>query len=170
MPKQLLSLAEIDQFIPLLKDVFSYISNLKKQNPLAYDIQYPKLPPKLTESLAVHQLRSGLIADLNGYEFRFGGKEADIIGERDREKVRIEVKGTTKGFEYLGEKDIKADYLLWFDFEDLFRKSGRSFTLAILPRSQTRLSRPAKITIAGLKKVVGNLHRGYAVDRNPIVG
>ena len=156
MARQLLSPIEISQFILLLKDVFTYISNLKEKNPLAADIQYPKLPSKLTESLAIHLLRSGLISDLKGYSFRFGGNEADVIGSQGANKVRIEVKGTTKGFEYFGEKDIKANYLMWFDFEQLFRKSGEDFTLYVLPYRESRFSGPVKITITSLKKVAGS--------------
>lgn len=153
MPKQLLSAAEIDQLVTLLKDVFSYISNLKKNNSLAADIQYPKLPPRLTESLAIHLLRGGLIPELKGSDFQFGGKEADIIASRDTEKFRIEVKGTTKGFEYFGEKDIRANYLMWFDFEELFRKGERHFMLCVLPHRESRFGKPVKITIAGLRKL-----------------
>lgn len=155
MPKQLLSATEIDRFVFLLKDVFTYISNLKEKNPLAADIQYPKLPPKLTESLAIHLLRHGLIPELKGYDFRFGGNEADIIASRGSENVRIEVKGTTKGFEYFGSKDIKANYLMWFDFEELFRKGGDHFTLFLLPYRESRFSAPLKITMSSLKKVAG---------------
>ena len=64
MTKQLLSPAEIDQFIYLLKDVFTYISNLKQKNALAADIEYPKLPSKLTESLAIRLLRRDLVPRL----------------------------------------------------------------------------------------------------------
>jgi hypothetical protein len=155
MTRRLLSAAEIDQFVFLLKDVFTYISNLKEKNPLAADIQYPKLPPKLTESLAIHLLRRGLISELKGYDFQFGGNAADIIASRGSEKVRIEVKGTTKGFEYFGEKDIKANYLMWFDFEDLFRKGGDHFTLFVLPYRESRFGTPLKITMSSLKKVAG---------------
>ena len=159
MARQLLTATEIDQFVCLLKDVFSYISDLKEKNPLAADIQYPKLPPKLTESLAIHLLRRGLIPELQGYGFRFGGNEADIIASRGPERVRIEVKGTTKGFEYFGEKDIRANYLMWFDFEELFRKSGDHFTLFILPHRESRFNTPLKITMSSLKKVAGgDLH------------
>jgi len=153
LPKQLLTPTEINQLIILLKDVFTYISNLKDGNPLASDIQYPKLPPRLTESLAIHLLRRGLIPELKGCDFHFGGKEADIIGARGAEKFRIEVKGTTKGFEYFGEKDIRANYLMWFDFEELFRKGDIHFMLCVLPHRESRFSRPVKITIAGLKKL-----------------
>lgn len=156
MGRQLLSPAEIDNFIALLKDVFAYISLLKEKNPLARDIQFPKLPPKLTESIAIHLLRSGLIPELDGYEFHFGGNEADIIGTKSASKVRIEVKGTTKGFEYFGEKDIKASYLLWFDFEELFRKKQDFFTLCVLPYKESRFSKPVKITLARLKKIEGD--------------
>lgn len=155
MARQPLSPAEIDQFVSLLKDIFTYISNLKERNPLAADIQYPKLPPKLTESLAIHLLRGGLISELKGYDFRFGGNEADVIGSRGSNKVRIEVKGTTKGFEYFGEKDIRADYLMWFDFEELFRKGGENFILFVLPYRESRFSGPVKITITSLKKMAG---------------
>jgi hypothetical protein len=155
MARQLLSATEIDQFVFLLKDVFTYISNLKEKNPLAADIQYPKLPPKLTESLAIHLLRCGLIPELKGYTFRFGGNEADIIASRGSEKAKIEVKGTTKGFEYFGEKDIKANYLMWFDFEELFRKGGDHFTLFVLPYRESRFRAPLKITMSSLKKVAG---------------
>jgi hypothetical protein len=155
MARQLLSSTEIDQLVFLLKDVFTYISNLKEKNPLAADIQYPKLPPKLTESLAIHLLRRGLIPALKEYDFRFGGNEADIIASRGSEKARIEVKGTTKGFEYFGEKDIKANYLVWFDFEELFRKGGDHFTLFVLPYRESRFRAPLKITMSSLKKVAG---------------
>ncbi len=155
MARQLLSATEINQFVFLLKDVFTYISNLKEKNPLAADIQYPKLPPKLTESLAIHLLRSGLISELTGYDFQFGGNEADIIASRGTDKVRIEVKGTTKGFEYFVENDIKANYLMWFDFEELFRKGGDHFTLFVLPYRESRFSAPLKITMSSLKKVAG---------------
>lgn len=123
---------------------------------MAKDIQFPKLPPKLTESIAIHLLRGGLIPTLSGYDFRFGGTEADIIGTNETSRVRIEVKGTTKGFEYFGEKDIKANYLLWFDFEELFRKNQNFFTLCVLPYRELRFSKPVKITLSGLKKIEGN--------------
>ena len=155
MARQLFSAAEIDQFVFLLKDVFTFISNLKERNPLAADIQYPKLPPKLTESLAIHLLRGGLIPELKAYDFEFGGNEADILALRGSDKVRIEIKGTTKGFEYFGEKDIKANYLMWFDFEELFRKGGDHFTLLVLPYRESRFKAPLKITMSSLKKVTG---------------
>lgn len=122
---------------------------------MAKDIQFPKLPPKLTESIAIHLLRVGLIPALRDYQFRLGGNEADIVGTNDRSRVRIEVKGTTRGFEYFGEKDIRASYLLWFDFEGLFRKNREYFTLCILPYRELRFSKPVKITLAGLRRIEG---------------
>jgi hypothetical protein len=55
VPKQLLSPNEIKQLIALLKVVFEYITELQI-NPTGKNIQYPKLPPKLTESLAIYLL------------------------------------------------------------------------------------------------------------------
>lgn len=103
---------------------------------------------------------------MRGFDFRFGGTEADIIGTNETSRVRIEVKGTTKGFEYFGEKDIKASYLLWFDFEELFRKNQNFFTLCVLPYRESRFSKPVKITLSGLKKIEGNQlqWRQYAVQ------
>ncbi len=94
---------------------------------------------------------------MKDWHFRFGGNEADIIGESEEKRTRIEVKGTTKGFEYFGEKDIKADYLLWFDFEEMLRNGKNNFTLCVLRRSQTNFTAPVKITIAGLRKITDNL-------------
>jgi hypothetical protein len=156
LARHVLSQSDIDQFIGLLKDVFTYISNLKEKHALAKDIQFPKLPPKLTESIAIHLLRGGLIPTLGGYDFQFGGNEADIIGTKDASRIRIEVKGTTKGFEYFGEKDIKASYLLWFDFEELFRRNQNFFTLCVLPYRELRFSKPVKITLSGLRKIEGD--------------
>ncbi|MDG6990061.1 MAG: hypothetical protein JRM99_01420 [Nitrososphaerota archaeon] len=155
MTKKLLSPAEIQHLVLLLRDVFAYISDLKAKNPLAAYIQYPKLPPVLTESLAIHLLRKGEINGLSRYEFQFGGEEADIIGRDAKTKLHIEVKGTTKGFEYFGDKDIHSDYLLWFDFEDLLRKnrSDDHLRLYVIAHPGDHFDKPLKIVISRLKQV-----------------
>jgi hypothetical protein len=148
--KRLLSPVEIQQFITLLRGVFAYISDLKDKNPLAADIQYPKLPSRLTESLAVHLLRNGVISELVGYAFEFGGREADVIGTGGQGRRRIEVKGTTKSFEYFGPKDIQSDYLLWFDFADLIkgRRENDHFKLYVLTDAKKYFTGPLKIDIS----------------------
>ena len=158
MTKKLLSPTEIQQLISLLKGVFAYISDLKVKNPLAANIQYPKLPPVLTESLAIHLLRKGEIKGLGRYEFQFGGNEADIIGRYAQTRLRIEVKGTTKGFEYFGEKDIHSDYLLWFDFADLLRKNNGDghLRLYVVAQPGSHFDKPVKIVISRLKQIARN--------------
>jgi len=153
--KKLLSPAEIQQLIQLLKGVFVHISDLKAENPLAKYIQYPKLPPSLTESLAIRLLRMGVIKGLGRYEFQFGGNEADIIGKDSQSRLRIEVKGTTKGFEYFGEKDINSDYLMWFDLADLLRKTDGDdhLRLYVIAQPSSHFERPVKIVISKLKRI-----------------
>lgn len=155
MTKKLLSPDEIQQLVLLLKGVFVHISDLKTKNPLATYIQYPKLPPSLTESLAIHLLRTGVIKGLSGYEFQFGGNEADIIGKNARTRLRIEVKGTTRGFEYFGEKDINCDYLMWFDLEDLLRKgkSDDHLRLYVITHPSDHFDKPLKIVISKLRHI-----------------
>src|SRR5207237_353983 len=117
-----------------------------------------KLPPALTESLAMHLLRKGEIKGLGRYEFQCGGNEADIIGRYAQTRLRIEVKGTTKGFEYFGEKDIHSDYLLWFDFADLLRKNNGDghLRLYVVAQPGSHFDKPVKIVISRLKEVARN--------------
>jgi hypothetical protein len=158
MAKKLLSPAEIQQLILLLKGVFAFILDLKVKNPLAAHIQYPKLPPGLTESLAIHLLRIGVIKGLSRYEFQFGGDQADIVGTNMQTRLRIEVKGTTKGFEYFGEKDIHSDYLMWFDFADLLRKGDNDdhLRLYVIAHPGVHFEKPVKIVISRLKQIAQN--------------
>src|SRR2546422_4415211 len=158
MTKKPLSPTEIQQLIILLRGVFAYISDLKAKHPLAAQIQYPKLPPGLTESLAIHLLRKGEIEGLSQYEYQFGGNVADIIGRDAQTRLRIEVKGTTKGFEYFGEKDIHSDYLLWFDFADLLRKNNGDghLRLYVVAQPASHFDKPVKIVISRLKEVASN--------------
>jgi len=156
LTKKLLSPSEIQKLIELVKKVFEYITELHR-DPVGKNIQYPKLPPRLTESLAVYVLRAGLIPDLRGYSFDFGGNEADVIATHSEDTRKIEVKGTTKSFEFFGPKDITADYLLWFDFQNLRKKEGTDrFDLLILSQPSKYFTRPEKILIPRLRKITRN--------------
>jgi hypothetical protein len=154
MARKLLSADEINQFIILLREVFTYITDLKESHALAADIQYPKLPPKLSESIAIHLLQRGVIPQLAGCDFRFGGNAGDILAFNGEQPTsHIEVKGTTKGFEYFGEKDVRCDYLLWFDFEDIFRGQTDHFSLHIVSHPNSYFDKPVKIGIGKLKRL-----------------
>lgn len=158
MTKRLLSPNDIQELVKLLKGVFSHISDLKAKNQLAAYIQYPKVPPSLTESLAIYLLRRGVIKGLGQYEFQFGGNEADIVGSGMRIRLRIEVKGTTKGFEYFGEKDINSDYLMWFDLADLLKKGDGDdhLRLYVIAHPGNHFDKPVKIVISKLKQIARN--------------
>jgi hypothetical protein len=94
---------------------------------------------------------------LIGYAFDFGGNKADIIATNGPASRKIEVKGTTKDFEYFGEKDIHADYLMWFDFKNLREQDATdSFDLYILPNPNLYFDKPLKILISRLKQKAGN--------------
>ena len=141
----------------LLKGVFAHIADLKAKNSLAAHIQYPKVPPSLTESLAIYLLQTGVIKGLGQCQFQFGGNEADIIGMNTQARFRIEVKGTTKGFEYFGEKDVKSDYVMWFDLADLLTGNGNDhLRLYVISHPSDHFDKPVKIVISRLKQIARN--------------
>ena len=113
MTKKELSVQEVAELLGLFSEVFVYISKLKRKKKLAENIQYPKLPSILTESIILHLLRQHIILpDLSNFQFKFGGNIADIIGSNKEKDIKIEVKGTVNSFKYFGPKDINADYLI----------------------------------------------------------
>lgn len=99
-------------------------------------------------------LQTGVIKGLDQHQFLFGGNEADIIGVNAQSRLRIEVKGTTKGFEYFGEKDIKSDYLIWFDLANLLKGDGDGhLRLYIISHPSSYFDKPVKIVISKLARV-----------------
>ena len=81
MTKKLLSSVKIQQLISL-RGIFACVSDLKVKNPLAAHIQYPKLPPRLTESLAIHLLRKGETKELGRNELQFGENASQSQGRK----------------------------------------------------------------------------------------
>lgn len=164
MPRQPLSITDIKELDSLLREVFDYIIDLRKKNRLAYNIQYPKIPSILTESLAIHLLnRMGIISKLNGYTFKFGGRVADILAIKGNNKIKIEIKATAKSaFEYFGEKDISADFIIWIHFGNFFvNKEETQIKVFIVQTPRNYFHSPIKITLSRLKQIVNEL--------NPIV-
>ena len=104
----------------MLRTVYDCISDLQKQSSLADDINFPKLPSTLTESLVVHLVRLGVILpEFKGAKIDLGGGRADILVDGGR--AQIEVKGTTENkWVTLGKKDVTADFLVWIYFPDYF--------------------------------------------------
>lgn len=138
--RRILTLHEIRDLAGLLRSVFSRIAEIRRDNPLARHIQFPKIPSILSESLAVHLLRSGdVLPGLTGYSFSLGGKRADILAERLGETKRIEVKATGKSaFQNFVAKDVDADYIIWIHFGDYFAGSGDKTLRAFVLREPNR--------------------------------
>lgn len=157
MPRELLSIQDIKELNKLLRQVFEHITNLKKQHRLADKIKYPQLPSILTESLAIHLLNKKIISELEGFNFGFGGRVADILAVKDDKTVKIEIKATAKSaFEYFGDKDILADYIVWIHFAEFFVNTGNTMIeIFIVRRPSDYFERPIKITLSKLKQLVG---------------
>lgn len=148
---------EILDLIGLVRDVFGYISRLKDKSELAEWIQYPKVPSILSESLVFHLVKDRIlplpVEDANNLKFRFRTKEGDILLEDKGAKIHIEVKATGKRkFQYLGEKDIKSDYLVWVNFEDFFENpDANQIEIVIFEKIGRYVKSPRKITLAKLE-------------------
>ncbi|WP_456444133.1 hypothetical protein [Thermococcus sp.] len=147
---------ELLNLIKLVREAFGCISELKSKNDLARWIQYPKVPSILSESLVFHLVRDHIlplpIEDVSTFKFRT--KEGDILFENGDDMIHVEVKATGKSkFQYLGEKDIKADYLIWVNFEDFFeRKGANQVKIITFERIGKYITSPRKITLSKLKE------------------
>lgn len=158
MPRELISIQDIKELNKLLRKVFGYITHLKKENKLADKIKYPQLPSILTESLAIHLLREKkIIPELDGFDFDFGGRIADILANKNSKTIKIEVKATAKSaFEYFGEKDISADYILWFHFAEFYMNSeDTKIEVYTIKKPSNYFNTPIKITLSKLKQIIG---------------
>jgi hypothetical protein len=158
MPKTCLTKDEIRTLTQLIRKVFVFLERLKARNVLAERIQYPKIPPILSESIAIHLIRDRKILRglMNFRDVYFGGRESDLIVERGSRKLRVEVKSTGKNaFEYFGPKDISADCLVWVHFGDFFtRTTGRSVSVFTIARPSRYFAESVKITLDKLQKTM----------------
>jgi hypothetical protein len=60
---------EIRRLLAQLRDVFTYIGELRRADAIAAEIQFPTVPPRLSESLAVEMIRNGaILSHLRGAE------------------------------------------------------------------------------------------------------
>lgn len=116
-------MAELRELLSLLGQLYSTVSVLHRNHPAARAIQFPKIPPILSESICCWLLNRGKVLPnlvRNGYQFELG-HSADILGQKDKANLRIEVKSTARSaFQELSEKDIRADYLIWLHFSNSF--------------------------------------------------
>ena len=131
MAKTCLRWSEIIELTDLLAQVFSLISDLHNENPLAKCIQFPKIPPILSESLCVLE-REKLFPGCSNADF--GGRTCDIIVRfPDGTKKTAEVKATGQSaFQELSQKDIAADFLVWVHFGRFFEDQNEEIRAYVM--------------------------------------
>jgi len=158
MPKTCLTKDQIRTLTKLIREVFVFLEKLKASNALAERIQYPKIPPILSESIVIHLIRDRKILNglMNLGDVHFGGRAADVIVESGSKKLRVEVKSTGKNaFEYFGPKDISADYLVWVHFGGFFTQAtDKSISVFTIARPAQYFTEPVKITLDKLQKTI----------------
>ena len=120
----------------------------REKNKLAKYIQFLKTPHLMTESLVLGLLQDKTILEKIDLEnLVLGGKDADILGYIKGEKIKIEVKATASGFQYLGKKDIEAHYLIWVNLENPLRKENNKIEIYIVPSPSEFFVKPRKIVL-----------------------
>lgn len=174
MTRRCLSKEEIVKLTKLLMKVFDYIKKLKESENLANRIQYPKIPSILSESIVIHLIKEKNLLGLSEISsIDFGGRASDIIVEINHDKkIKVEVKATGKSeFEYFGEKDISADYLVWVNFGDFFLDKNRKNILIFTIKNPSRyFKRPVKITLKQLRNKIGKDLKEILVNVNDFGG
>jgi hypothetical protein len=153
----MLSKSEIKSLVRCLGDASRFITALREREQIAKYVQYPKIPPALSESLAVHALRNGTLLKHQGpfSAVDLGGRVADIIATTTSGKtLRIETKAAgTEEFATFGPKDYEADFLLWLLFGDLIRNGqGGKCRVLVCPSPKDHLPwRKDRVTVTQLK-------------------
>ena len=155
--KRELSLEESRSLCGLIRKSFEFLENLRQRDDLAKFIQYPKIPPRLSESIALHFLRRGeILSRLRNYKFQLGSQRGapDIEGRFKRKSLRIEIKATAvSAFQELKKGDIASDYLIWLHFGNYFVSNESSIHCYCLPRPNHIIRAPAKITLRNFIKI-----------------
>jgi hypothetical protein len=159
MSRVALTNSEIEELFSRLTDVFNYVNELRSKSPIAEKIQMPKIPPMLSESIALRLVQKGILGRTVS-SVRFGGRQSDLVASTESaRRIKIEVKATGKqGFQFLSEKDISADYLLWIDFGSALLTGKTTFEVYVVRAPSRYFNRPTKTTLSKLKNVVRGLN------------
>ena len=123
---------------------------------MAVEIQFPKIPPVLSQSIVVHLIRDRRILHqvVNVGAAKFGSRdEADVMIVDGSRTVRVEVKGTgSKAFEHFGEKDLRADYIVWVHFGKYFLGPANEKINVITIRKPSDYFKPGRIMLKNVEK------------------
>lgn len=152
-----LGLRGIAELTRHLREVAKVVSSIRGASAVGRHVQLPKIPPALSESLAILAIRERLLlADIGHIaDVRFGGREADVIAIVNDGRFRIEVKSSgPQRFATFGKKDYAADFLIWFAFDDYFqREDANSVDAFVFPAPSQFLAegwRPNRVTLGQL--------------------
>jgi len=117
----------------------NFLDNLKSRKPSAKCINSPKLPERISESLAYHLISEGVIPQISGLQWkkiRFNEKALKHVGSNSKPtdiildlvngtECLVEVKATQVGYTEIKKKDAEADFLIWIEFNDSFKQGLR---------------------------------------------
>jgi hypothetical protein len=114
MPRSRKSKPELQDLIRQYKRVFDHYAEME------YSIPKPRLTPTLGESLVAHLLEEGRIPvdplEVSKVEFSEAGGDL-VIEDMNGALKTAEVKSTAESaFQFFGERDLNADYLVWVHF------------------------------------------------------
>jgi len=175
MTKVCLSKSDIKILSDLLKNVFLHIIELRGNNTLAQYVQFPKIPPYLSESMIIHLIKDGIILPEISRKLShigFGGSVADVLVKLldNNNEIKVEVKATGKSaFQKFGVNDINADYLIWVHFNEFFlNKNQKTIEIFIIKDPSRYISKPDKITLSRLLSIVGSNIKIVEIQFNKI--
>lgn len=139
---------EILQLFSIINEMNEWLNAKRERNVLAQHIQFPKTPPALSESIALNLLiDKDILPDIEFENLQLGGNVADIIGEINKKDIKIEIKATVADFQYFGEKDIKADYLIWINLVNPLRHNNGNIDIYVLPNPKKYFKKTRKISL-----------------------
>lgn len=143
--------------IECLRDVFVYIQTLQQQRPIATKIQKSRTPSSFSENLAAFLLQENTIQlGRNLATIKLDRKKADIIAiDNDGQEIKIEVKATgINNFQYLSQKDVQSDYIIWLHFGDLFENKATTEIDVYIFQPKLCSMQPQKIDLNRLRKAI----------------
>ncbi len=156
-----LSKQDIESLSQSLKRSFKYLTDQRTSDVLAKYIQFPKIPPILSESLVARLITNKkILSDLAVDKIVINHAQADLVIVTPSHKIMVEVKSTGKSaFQNIGEKDIRSDYLIWVHFNTFFTEEKLdSFEVFIIKHPKRYFTKPTKINLADVKKKIPNLY------------
>ena len=124
MPRRPLSLKQVRDLVCAMRVASASTTALHQHFPMGKYIKYPPIPQVLSESIALHALREGLIPDIASGVFELGSRkdDSDIVALSRGARLKIEIKATgDKAFQRWSNGDIESDYVIWIHFGTYFQ-------------------------------------------------